>query len=539
MLERTKITEFVSKYSYTFRAIPPKQAVTATSYPSTLLIPLVIYCALFGLCTLAILILNHGSFVFSLDDPYIHLALSRNILHGHYGINSSEYAAPSSSILWPFLLVPFMLLPYADIFPLVINFALSVSSLVVIHNIVAHSFAHISHLNRQMFVTVIVSVLMLTTNLVGLPFTGMEHSLQVLLALMVLSGLLREHETGQPEWWLYVAIMLGPLVRYENLALSGPVLVYLCWRGHYKPALICGTTLIATLAAFSLFLVSHGLGILPTSILAKSIGTQADSSLIRVAVGLVENMLDQQGMMLLLGLILLVLRFKSPDRNLAYVVCSAIGLHFVIGKFGWFSRYEIYIWVVAVLTLLYVYRIQLATRLEQLGSRRFCIRMAAVAFICSGPYIATQILTPLASNNMYEQQYQMSRFVSEYYRRPVAVNDLGLVAYYGGQYVLDLFGLGSRAALEMNETQTNGEWMNTLAEQHNVKLVMMYESWFADQPESWIPLGELHLGKKRSTASRETVTFYAVDQETARTALPLLQQFQATLPNGARFVFRR
>jgi hypothetical protein len=539
VLERTKITTLVAKYSYAFRAMPRTQAVTATSYPSTLRIPLCIYCALFALCTLAILILNQGHFIFSLDDPYIHLALSRNILHGHYGINTGEYAAPSSSILWPFLLVPFMLLPYADIFLLVINFALSVSSLVVIHKIVAHSFDHLSHVNRQTFITVTVSVLMLATNLVGLPFTGMEHSLQVLLALMVLRGLLQEHETGQAGWWLYAAIVLGPLVRYENLVLSGPALLYLCWRGHGKRALIYGSTLLAALVGFSLFLVAHGLGILPTSILAKSIGTQADSSLTRVALGLLENIIDQQGMLLLLGLVLLALRFKRPERSLAYVVCSAIGLHFVIGKFGWFSRYEIYIWVVAVLTLLYVYRIPLSARLEQLGSRRFCIRIAAVACICSGPYIATQLLTPLASNNMYEQQYQMSRFVSEYYRRPVAVNDLGLVAYHGGQYVLDLFGLGSRTALEMNETQTNAEWMNTLAEQHNVKLVMMYDSWFADQPQSWIPLGELHLGRRRSTASRETVTFYAVDQATARTALPLLQQFQTTLPDGVRFVFRR
>ena len=33
--------------------------------------------------------------IYSLDDPYIHLALARQILHGHYGINPGEFAAPS------------------------------------------------------------------------------------------------------------------------------------------------------------------------------------------------------------------------------------------------------------------------------------------------------------------------------------------------------------------------------------------------------------------------------------------------------------
>src|SRR5882672_6661262 len=59
--------------------------------------------------------------VYSLDDPYIHLALARQILHGHYGINPGEFAAPSSSILWPFLLAPFAFTRLSEFLPLVIN----------------------------------------------------------------------------------------------------------------------------------------------------------------------------------------------------------------------------------------------------------------------------------------------------------------------------------------------------------------------------------------------------------------------------------
>src|SRR5476649_158349 len=62
-------------------------------------------------------------FVYSLDDPYIHLALARQIMHGHYGINPGEFAAPSSSILWPFFLVPFAGTGFDEWAPLAINVA--------------------------------------------------------------------------------------------------------------------------------------------------------------------------------------------------------------------------------------------------------------------------------------------------------------------------------------------------------------------------------------------------------------------------------
>jgi len=72
-----------------------------------------------------------GAFVYSLDDPYIHLALARSILHGTYGLNPGELSAPSSSILWPFLLAPFALLPAPmfELVPLAANAAMLAVSL--------------------------------------------------------------------------------------------------------------------------------------------------------------------------------------------------------------------------------------------------------------------------------------------------------------------------------------------------------------------------------------------------------------------------
>ena len=55
-----------------------------------------------GACLLALFLVSvrfaGGVLIYSLDDPYIHLALARTIQQGGYGINVGEWASPSSSI---------------------------------------------------------------------------------------------------------------------------------------------------------------------------------------------------------------------------------------------------------------------------------------------------------------------------------------------------------------------------------------------------------------------------------------------------------
>src|SRR5687768_15402526 len=80
---------------------------------------LLAYATASGLVLLIILIQNSGGFSYSLDDPYIHLALSENLLRGHYGINPMEFSAPSSSIGYPFLLSGTLLLKLGQFGPLV------------------------------------------------------------------------------------------------------------------------------------------------------------------------------------------------------------------------------------------------------------------------------------------------------------------------------------------------------------------------------------------------------------------------------------
>jgi hypothetical protein len=63
-----------------------------------------IWALLSAIVILASIYLCDGRLIYTLDDPYIHLKVAQTILRGGYGINFSEYASPSSTVLFPLML---------------------------------------------------------------------------------------------------------------------------------------------------------------------------------------------------------------------------------------------------------------------------------------------------------------------------------------------------------------------------------------------------------------------------------------------------
>src|SRR5437773_5691605 len=220
----------------------------------------------------AILFINSGHLVYTLDDAYIHLSLAENIARCHYGINPGESSSPSSSILWPFLLAPVAGSALGTTAPLVLNVLVSLGTVFLFWRIVDVSMGdhRPDSVSSTAFAALLVSLLVVATNLIGLIFTGMEHSLQVFLVSLIVWGLIRESRGGRADGWLILSLVLAPLVRYESLAISVPGLLYLFLRAHRKKALTAATILGAALCGFSAFLVHLGLGPLPNSTLVKS-----------------------------------------------------------------------------------------------------------------------------------------------------------------------------------------------------------------------------------------------------------------------------
>jgi len=488
----------------------------------------------------AIEFLNRGHLTYTLDDSYIHLAMAEEIAHGHYGINSSEFSAPSSSILWPFLIAPFAWVSLDLYAPLLLSFFASIGTLLIFLRVLSNALAHASLERRQTFVFLAGLSIIPATNLLGLAFTGLEHCLQVFAAVWLTYGLIESERTGLIPRWLPFAVVLGPLIRYENLSVSLPAVAYLLWRRRYLASVLSGAGLIAVLLSFSIFLRSLGLDVLPSSVLTKSDPFASGGQLMGFVENLRVNIGYRQGSLLGVALIpLLAITFgahrERQDRVLAAWLACSIATHLILGAFGEFFRYELYLWSAALLTGIHLSRGMLVRFVQHSSATVFALSLAGFVMFACTPYLYATLVTPFGANNIYEQQYQMHVFAKDYYHGPVAVNDIGLVSYRNDAYTLDLFGLATPESLRMRRADPTGRWLALETQKHHVHLVMIYDSWFPKHPETWIPLGHLELGGHKITPDERTVSFYATDALTAGAVAPMLRRFAARLPHGARF----
>lgn len=459
---------------------------------------------------LSVVALNGGEFFYTLDDPYIHLTLARQIFNGHYGINPTEFSAPSSSIIWPFILAPFGFLGTAMYkVPLVLNLIFSFFTF----RLLLQMLQGVSVWPK----IVILGGWLLATNFYGLIFNGMEHCLQVFLAIAIAKAVVDKEFRGDPVTSLvYGAIVLLPLVRYEGLAISMPVLLYLLIKGDAIRAQVCGAVIVLLVTGFSLFLDQIGMGWLPSSVIAKS-----DTSGIKSIVLNAISQFEKYGWVIVLMLVMCA--FFIQRRALVMLLVSVTALHVLLGKYGWYGRYEIY-W----LSFLGVFFLHWALTSLKPGSVALIFGLLPLAF---APLVYTTLSTPLAARAIHNQQYAMAMIASEL-DQPVAVNDLGLVALNSQRYVLDLWGLGSLEALRLRKSQSGPEWIQTLMDKKNVHYAFVYDDWFAQHPANWIKVADLQLTVPKIAAAFDTVAFYATDSESAHRLRTTMRAYQAAHPEA-------
>ena len=156
--------------------------------------------------------------------------------------------------------------------PLIINVCSAVGTIFVFWLIIKVIFLKDASGNQKMSNVVVffIILLIIATNLIGLIFTGMEHSFQVFLTVLIIYGLINQIQKRQISWWFITAIIIAPLIRYENLPLSFTVLVFLYIYGYKKQAFISFITIIVIIVGFSIFLLNLGLDPLPLSIYRNS-----------------------------------------------------------------------------------------------------------------------------------------------------------------------------------------------------------------------------------------------------------------------------
>lgn len=491
----------------------------------------VLYLALCAVMFLRIRHANDHQFFFALDDPYIHLALAKGIAHGHFGINPGEPSSPSSSILWPLLLTPFAASSNGPLWALVLNLLAGVCAAALFGYTVSGWPERDAKRSEGIRRVIAVGFLVFIGNLVGLTFLGMEHTLQVFLAGVVALGIIRclQHRNVSP--WILLAAFLGPAVRYESLGLTLALCIALWGRNQRRTASLLFLASIVPLIVFAAFLRHLGLPALPTSVLVKGgvhsagVGTFTHFAFL-LGSSFKQILVPERSVLLLLVLTLVGLAWTETDRARKFAIAGAATaglLHLIIGQFGWFHRYEVYVVLFSTLVLLY-----LMHERDRMLLGWFALGLLAIA----GPYIEAWRTTIAGTHDTFLLQQQMHRFADEYYTGNVAVNDLGLVSYgrRPDQYVLDLVGLGSAEAARQKDK--NPAWLDSITTEHHVGAVMIFRSWFPKVPADWTRVGAICLVHQPVMLPDNCVQFYATPLEASDDLSRKFKAFARSLPDG-------
>ncbi|MBD3679683.1 MAG: hypothetical protein HUJ27_14955 [Rhodobacteraceae bacterium] len=485
---------------------------------------------------------TNGKFIYALDDPYIHLSVAEMILEGGYGINVGEYASPSSSILYPFLLAFLLLTGLGEFSPLVISFVFSVLSLWILSGYCANSDVMREDRFSKISFFILPPALILATNSIALTMTGMEHSIHVFATISALTGLkdlVENRATSVSLIKVVLGVLLCSVIRFEGLALTVAMIIALFILGHRLMTLALAFLIPAILSIYVVGMMSLGLPAIPSSVMVKS-GVAAEvegGSFFKVFLELFENFRHSLDFgwgiaFFFSGIFFLYITFAHSSLTRNYRIFFAVPTfillaHVFAGRYGWFGRYESYAVAALIIGIFSAPRRIIPFPLPRIGH--------TLAVLAIGlTYVDHIRIAPLASLNIYQQQYQMHRFATEFYPEKVAVNDLGYVSFKNDSYVLDLYGLGSEYARQLSR---HDEWtpdlLTQITEKYDINFAMIYDHWFENIPPSWCRVGVLQTSMT-STASNH-VAFYLFKPESEGRMRSALESFSDSLPNGASF----
>ncbi|MDV7145262.1 hypothetical protein R3X27_21475 [Tropicimonas sp. TH_r6] len=478
--------------------------------------------------------LNAGVFEYPLDDVYIHLAVAEQIAAGGYGVNPGENASAASSLLYPLLLAMAPGSEVQRVLPLLWNLLALAASGWIWGRILVQA----GYESWPRWVGLLLAgAVPLLLNMAGIAFTGMEQSLHVAASLAVILGMLVLLDEDRVTPLLLLGIVLGPAFRFEAMGVSLLGAALLVLRGRYALGLLFGLLALAVAGLFMGLLVALGMDPLPYSVQAK-MGTIGDLGLRdRILVNFIVNFKFTAAWALLAALVIAPLMFllvpgmvRSPRRLLLYAVMLALMAHLLVGKVGWMNRYESYILLSAMAGLL---------ALAAQGGRGALLGALLPAAIVASSYVPDHVLRyPFATRTIDRQQAQMARFAKQVHAGPVAVNDLGWVSWGNPNYVLDLWGLGSKDAQDYRMNGGLEDWTDKLAGVHSVDLAMIYDDWLADHiGADWVRLGQLELTGSHYFAARPEVAFYATGPEAVPALRDELALWAEDLPEGASFTF--
>lgn len=496
---------------------------------------LLVYALLCTLMTGIIMHLNHGAFTYAIDDPYIHLAMAEN-LPDHLGVNLKEVTDSSSSILYPWLLVPVADTVWA---PLVLNITAGALVLLLLSRLFG-----LMNLGTGWRRDGLVWLGALSLNLFSLIFIGLEHTLHLAATLTLLLGLIEFCQNRKLPVWFWLAFAVAPLLRYEALALDMLILLWLGWERQWRLVVLGLALLLPPQLLHGLYLHSLGLPWLPTSVLQKSVtlsqefGNPGTWHLVRnVLLTLAKNILSSGGP-LLVALIAanayIATQTQGRERLLALTAILMVTAHLLLGHVGWFDRYHIYALGFAGMTALYLLRDRL---LHDVSVRTTAQVLTMFAIILS---FIWQAAIPRAAHQVWLQPVQVHTFLTEFWKDRILAIDIGAISWKNPHMVADIIGLGSEPARQILTHEPDyARAVDTIAKRYGTDLVLTTPQYPGfNPPATWEPLAALQFDQQPIILQRDLI-FFLTNPARKAEALQKLEEWGKTLPEGILLTYAK
>jgi len=493
---------------------------------------------------------THGTIAYPLDDTFIHMAVAKNLAFEKvWGISKFSFQSASSSPLYTVLLAgSFLLFGMHLIIPLLINAAAAIIFLVALQKwLIQQGFDAKSQL-------VILLLVIFLTPLPVLVICGMEHTLQLLFCFLFIYSFSRYASEGRLPWSVFIYGLLMVTTRYETMAIVGIACLLLLRRKQWWTAITLGSVSLLPIVIFGLIAMSKGSYFMPNSVLIKS--TAPPLTIDGLTDFIVStfwmklfyaardiNFLSASRLLLLLPITYLFFEDNvRQNTEYRYIITILLGAAFAHVSFAFnmpflFPRYEAYLIGCSVVIIL-----ALAIRN---GQKMFVSRIQGMEWaslivfgILAMPLVFRTVYTLSSVKqeciNIYDQQYQMAKFVHTYYDKyPIALNDIGAVSYYSDGDKLDLVGI---ASLDVVKSKKLGYWSNSfadsLARRNGIKLAIVYDSWFdKDLLRRWNKVATWQI-QNNVICGDAVVSFYTLDPAYIMKLKQDLLSFQRELPAG-------
>lgn len=518
-----------------------------------LLICILLLLTVSGLLYFKILIDNNYNFVYTLDDAYIHMAMAKNFAaHGVWGISPFEFTSSSSSIIWTLILSGFYFVVGPNQYiPIVLNLIFAILVLDSSYRILKKRSL------KNPAIMLILVLLIFVSPLPPLMFTGLEHVLHIWLSILYIYYVSEELSVSlNRSDFILLAVLsaLLPLTRYESLFLISVTFLLFLLSGKFFRGTILLLSSIIPVAIFGLISVEKGWSFFPNSMLLKAgLPDMASISDILKFISFIYGAFVPHGLQIVfiiagIALLFSVIYFRSrikklladSDVTLIILLLSNILLYSLYSKSGWTYRYQSFLIALGIVILSIIFY-----KYVYLSFKRKLLINSVITVILLFPllyftYSSFKLIKsiPQASSNIYEQQFQMAKFVNMFYNgRRVALNDIGAVNYFSEIHCVDLWGLGNLDASKMRRSGIFGEKeIFDLTTNDKADIAIVYDSWFLEEGSSVLPPGWKKAGEwkinNNIVASDDRISFYALKPDEEQRLIEYLKKFSGLLPPG-------